>query len=170
MATLDNFTWTRFEPDLGDNLKLPPKERLHLLIACGLSKQQLKQFNQAVLGFDEVGPQTSAPRDGESETEALERATREAAAKNLAGAAGAYVRAGAGRHSIGGREVRTLEDYLLAILEQRSQFSLSELIRAMHEINSVGGNRALFSERLFGGSSFTAELPSDEAGEPPGSH
>lgn len=174
MANFDNFHWERFEPDIGDNHKMAPSQRLYLEIACGLTKLHLHRFRQGALvdppAIDVEAAKLESEQTKEALEQVMERLARQAGAEKIAAAWAPFVRLGAGSHSIGGLPLTSLKDYLFAALEQKGSFTLVELVRAVQEINSVGGTRALFSERLFGGSSFTAVENTDAGEKPPESH
>lgn len=176
---MDLFHWERFEPQLGDNHRLPPAQRLYLEVACGLTKQQLKACLRA-LDFTSLQPdvvaatkEAATPEPGEKPNEALERVVERMmeglCVEQLAAAWGPYVRMGAVHTTINGVTIATLKDYLAVVIQQPGRFNMVELSRVIGQINTVTGTRALFFERLSGGPVFTAGQGTDADESPSGS-
>lgn len=161
---MDLFHWERFEPEVGNNHQLAPTQRLYLEVACGLTKVQLKACQRAVQLTDISVPTAeleAAVAAGESVEDASVRLVAGLCADKLAAVWGQFVRLGGGPHTLGGRPVATLRDYLAVVLEQPGAFQLLELSRAIAQFNSVTGTKALFSRRLSGGLTFTADQRTD---------
>lgn len=149
-----SFHWERFEPDIGENLKLEPAKRLYLELACGLTKMQLRRFVRKLDFTDitvdseealKIATETKEPID-----EVFERLQRGKAADKMAEEWRQFIRIGPGDHTLEDQPL-TLRGYLFIALQQRGWFNISELVKAMVDLNSVTGTKALFSERLFGG-------------------
>ncbi len=82
--------------------------------------------------------------------EAVEK--REAAyAARMADAWAPFVKLGPGPHSVNGKPLVTLGDYLAFVLAQAGQFNFVELQEEVRRLNSYTGTRALFSNALVGG-------------------
>lgn len=99
----------RFEPKLDGNRHLPEKQRLFFAISLKATAAGLDVVKQAFAG------------------EGSARSRAEAVAKAL----GPFVRLGAGDHSIAGRPIRSLTEYLEPGLEQGNQSAYQELLRAV---------------------------------------
>lgn len=177
---MDLLHFERFEPRIGDNHSLPPERRLFLEVACGITKMQLKAVKRA-LDFTSLRPDFEAATveakaskaADETETEALERVVEAQMAAlivaHLAKEWGPFVRVGAGQHTLDGRPVVALKDYLGAVINQPGRFNVIELAKVIAQLNSVTGTHALFSERLSGGPISTVAPSNDAAEERPGS-
>ena len=129
MTTLTRaWRWEAYDPDIGDNRAFPEKDRLFLEIASGLSAAQLKQMSDSITAAD----QTQEP------------------AKAWAAAFAPFVRL-VGEHTIDGRQVRTLEEYIAVVADMAGVYNLRELYSAVMDFNSVRGTQQLFSQRHSGG-------------------
>lgn len=133
MTTLTRaWRWERFAPDIGENLSLPEADRLHLLVASGLSAARLQQHRDA---YDDAASDSSS------------------SAALVAGFSRVFdglVRVD-GTHTIDGKKVETLEQYLEVVVESSGVYNLSELGRVVVEFNSVQGTQQLFWRRHAGG-------------------
>lgn len=168
--------WERFEPNLGDNHRLPPEKRFFLEVAAGLSKAQLKKAKRALdfsslsLNAEAVTAEAKTSKaDDETDIEALQRCTEKAMAvlcvERLATEWGGFVRVGSAGHTINGLAIASLKDYLGVIIEQPGRFNVIELSKVLAQLNSVTGTHALFFERLSGGPISTVAPRADEEGE-----
>lgn len=140
--------WVRFEPDLGNNLELPPEERFYLEIASSLTKEQLTEAFLTLKAEMESVAET-AKAEGRAET-----------AAELAGAItkgiGEYVRTGP--LTVDGVKVDGLSGYLehvVAGLADQGGYNIEEVTVQLRRVNSFTGSRALFYERLSGGATST---------------
>lgn len=177
---MDLFHWERFEPRLGDNHSLPPEKRFFLEVACGLTKVQLKGCERA-LDFSKLHLDAGAvveeakksKAEDESHEEALQRVGEqrmgELCIEQLARAWAPFIRIGAGQHTLDGKPVATLKDYLSAVIAQPGRFNVIELSKVLAQLNSVIGTHALFSERLSGGPISTVGPSTDAAAAATGS-
>jgi hypothetical protein len=135
MATLDNLQrWVAFVPDIGNNRQLPPEAQLVLEVATSLPKETLLRFQEDL---------SAAPREGESPDDVRIRALSQ------------YMRLVGGPHSLGGRSVANIGDYVRLCIELTGHYNLREVFAAVGYFNSFTANDALFSERLSGGTAFT---------------
>jgi hypothetical protein len=156
MANLTRtWRWEQFHPDLGENLDLPPKDRLTLRIASALPTARISDLRR-----DFYAAIVAAVKD--------ERPTAEATA--AAAEAFAVVFAGivevVGDNTIAGKPVATLAQYLAAILDCSGIYSLTELLEAVIGFNSLEGTQRLFSERHSGGLLSTRAQSAAKASEP----
>jgi len=176
MANFDRLHhWTRFEPQLANNLELPLRDRLALEIATGLSVAEVEAFTKAqstaaAAAKGELprrpGPEATAEENAayiEAAKAEMER-MRTAQAQYLAPLWAPFVRLVPGNHTINGKPVATLADYLGLVLTQHGLFNYFEIPRQVLAHNSISGNESLFSLRPFGGSAST----DDESNEPEG--
>lgn len=159
------YRWEKFHPDLGENLELAPADRLTLEVASGLPPAVLAEWQRALAAAatDAAGVvQTSAQPENEAAREAW---AKEAAAKVSAAFLDAVAAAYApvvrlvGSHSVAGRPVTTLREYLGLVVEETAGhggYSLTELRNEVVRLNSLGGQQELFFERRSGGSPSTA--------------
>ena len=100
----------RFEPPkLESNRSLPPEDRLFFAVSLKPTAEGLAAVTQAFA------------------SQAPTRAKAEAVAKAL----GPFVRLGAGDHSIAGKPIRTLADYLEIGIERGNDGAYRELVRAV---------------------------------------
>lgn len=177
---MDLFHWERYEPRLGENHNLPVEQRFFLEVACGLTKMQLKACTRALdfsaLRLDAAAVVEEAKASkGEDETheEALQRVGEqrmgELCVAQLAEKWGPFVRVGPGKHTLDGKPVATLKDYLSAVIAQPGRFNVIELSKVLAQLNSVTGTHALFSERLSGGPISTVGPSTDAAAAAAGS-
>lgn len=170
---MDLFHWERFEPNVGENHSLPEDRRLFLEVACGLTKVQLKAcargLNFDSLAIDGEAAKLEAEKTGEPLEDVSTRMMAALCVDKAAAEWGPYVRIGGGPHTLGGREVKSLKDYLSVLIEQPGWFNLLELSRVIGQMNSVTGSRALFSGRLSGGPIFTAAQRPDAESDATGS-
>lgn len=136
MANLTRtYRWERFAPDIGDNLELPEGERLELEVASGLTGEQLAAHLDAL-------------RTSTADVEPA--ALPEAFSKVLS----PYVRL-VGSHTIDGRPVTTLQEYLGVVMSMAGIYNVRELASVVSQFNSVEGTSELFSKRRSGGSRTT---------------
>ncbi len=163
---MDLFHYERFDPEIGENRKLPVEQRLFLEVACGMTKVQLTACKRALelssIVIDADAAKAEAATTGEPVGDVALRMTSVACVDRIATAWAPYVRVGAGpRHTLNGVTVASLRDYVAALIEQPGVFNLVELSQVIAQLNSVTGTRALFSERLSGGPIFTAGQRTD---------
>lgn len=134
MANLTrSWRWETFHPDIGENLDLPPKDRLALRIASALPGERLERMRTEY---------------GAALVSGVEDHAQVAAA--FARVFGELVEV-VGVHTIDGAEVRTLEQYLAVVVRACGIYGLTELVTAVGEFNSIAGTHRLFSERHSGG-------------------
>lgn len=165
-----SFHFEVFVPNLGDNHKLPADQQLRLLLATGVTKKDLRIFEKA--GQVKVSPQEiiagAIERVDEKITKAddaeaaleefhdkLLEATYDLQAAGLAKVWADYVKLERGGHTIDGRAVGTLEQYLQVIVRQNGLFNFVEIGKAFRQYNSAEGAFRLFSNALSGGSTGT---------------
>lgn len=131
MANLTRaWRWERFAPDLGDNLSLPEGDRLYLEVASGLTAARLAEFHAALRDVKSDAADTLDP----SWLACFEPVVRLV-----------------GEHTIDGKPVKTLAEYLQLVVSTTGVYNLSELVAVVNEYNSVSGTSALFSRRHSGG-------------------
>ena len=136
MPTLSRtFRWERFEPHLGNNLELPPKQRFYLEVASGLSKAQLEAFGKA--------------------HQAALKGTMEESVGPMAAELAPYVRLGAEPLIVDGQAIDTLEKYVGLVLGAVGLFNLIEVTQAVVDFNSINGSFSHFSAWRSGGTSGT---------------
>ncbi len=129
--------WQKFFPNVGNNLELREQDQLYLEVAVGLSKVELKRLSEAI---------------GD-----LEGLTFEAGAKQLADAWRPFVRLAPGAHTLEGKPLASIDDYIGAVITQPGLFNLMELSAEAGRLNSIRGTQALFSQRLAGGGASTSK-------------
>jgi len=127
------YRWERYTPDLGDNREQPEGQRLELDVASALTGEQLAQYDAAVRDAFEAAKQTPV------ELPAL-----------LAAAFAPYVRL-VGSHTVEGKPVTNLGEYLGVVTSLSGVYNLRELAQVVRDFNSVGGTGELFSQRHSGG-------------------
>lgn len=175
MGHLSNgYHWERFAPKIGNNLELRVEERIHLDIAVGLTVMELVDFHRALETLKDI-PIGRTPGATEDQPKDINVAIAELGellvhqmrpkAEALAAAWGPFVRL-VGTHSIAGRAVATLGDYLLVGLGQVGVFNIVEIRQQVDNLNSIKGTRELFSDALSGGSSSTGVQGSAPASRP----
>lgn len=138
----------RWAPDIGENRDLP-EPALWFDLATGLSAEQLAGIRER------MAKPVTPPEEGtpEQRLEGLKTALR---ARYLS-AFGDFVRVQGGPHSIEGRPLVTLEDYLCIVETQADfgQLAVKDLFSALLSFNNFGGGDELFLQRLSGGSAST---------------
>lgn len=120
--------WERYEPAIGNNQALPPKERFYLEISTGLSTTAYVEFFERLV--DSKNTDLPALLEG-------------------------VVRMGKEPLWVEGKHIATLADYVDLAMRQPGLNLFAELIEALKWHNSVEGEKELFSERLSGGSAST---------------
>lgn len=133
MANLTrSWRWETFHPDIGENLSLPEGERLALRISSGLPAERIErmraEYVAALSGsLDEAAVLANVCKVFEGIIEVV------------------------GDNTIDGQPVATLEQYLGVVLKASGIYSLTELVTAVAEFNSIPGTQRLFSQRHSGG-------------------
>lgn len=160
MELTKRFHWERYEPNIGDNLAAPPGERLWFELAVGMSFLDLKEFNRIPGTLRDSAAPVSKPSSETSEDinahfEKTRAEANDKAADILSAGWAPFVRLGSGSHSVDGKPLTGLRDYLRFIIEQPGVYNIGELSKEMNRLNSVNGTRALFSEPPSGGSTST---------------
>lgn len=151
------FHWERFAPNFGDNLELPEAERISLDLATGLSTLDLAAFHGALEKVQKLAPpQAVVTLEGEAPPTlevVIERVIRPRAML-LAEAWAPFVRL-VGQHSVNGKPLAGLGDYLFFALSQAGIYNVFEILKAVDRLNTLGGTKELFSDAASGGSSST---------------
>lgn len=145
--------WKKWAPDLGENRELPGGPVLHLELAVDLTAEQL-EGSVALL------------REGLTPTEGV--GWREMVKRAFAGALGPYVRVHGGPHTVDGKPLATLDDYIALVTESADAglAQLKELQAALVSFNSLEGPDELFSLRRSGGARSTDAQSNDSAASP----
>lgn len=176
MANFDRLHhWERFVPHLANNRELPAREQLALEIATGLSVLELEAFGKAQAAALEASRGEMTPDPGPEATDAARlawvtarRAERErvrsAQAAHLGQAWAPFIRLAPGSHTINGKPLTSLADYLAAIASQQGAYNFLELRRQVMTLNSIDGAEALFSGRASGGSDGTQSQSNEQEG------
>ena len=139
MANLTRaYRWERFAPDIGDNLSLPEGQRLELEVASGLTGEQLRAHRDAITGAFESA-----------------RETPEKLPELLAAALSPVVRL-VGSHTVDGKPVTTLAEYLGVVFSLSGVYNLREVTQTVLDFNSIEGTSRLFFARHSGGSPTTS--------------
>ncbi len=165
--------WQRFVPHIGDNLELTA-DQLTLELAVGLTKVELAGFHRAqfdarntderevvkvLLAEARAQLETEFPMEAQKElrtrVDAAVAAMDAAYVARLAIAWAPFVRLGPGSHSLNGKPLANLADYLGFINSQAGRYNLLELVEELQRLNSVEGTRALFSDAAAGGNTST---------------
>lgn len=167
------FHWERFAPKLANNRELPEREQLALELATGLSVLELQDFSLAVskaatVARDSVTVPERPDKDATAEqVDAFVTASRAALEQFRAAQVAAltplwtpYIRLAPGKHTLDGKPLTSLADYLGAVMQQPGLFNFLELQREVKTLNSVDGTHALFSRALHGGSDSTDDQSS----------
>lgn len=160
------FHFESFVPNLGDNRELRA-DQLTLQLACGMTKLELQRFKDAPKALK--GISLESPTDA-ADLEAMEVAFWEKSSDVLAAKWEPFVRLGPGNHSLNGKPLATLRDYLRFAVEQPGAFSVIELINELTRLNSIEGTRALFFPLPAGGSTSTAPRNTAPAESQTGGH
>jgi hypothetical protein len=129
--------WVRYEPDFANNLEQEPGARFYLEVATALTKEQLADWGKRLA--DEM----SAAADN----------VPAALARGFEG----VVRMGGEPLTVDGAPVATLEAFLALVSGQADagMADVLDLSTTVRRFNSMEGSRALFFERLSGGSTTT---------------
>lgn len=140
----------RWAPDIGENRDLPGGPGLWFELATGLSAEQLSAIRERMAR--PVADSTDAAPA--VRLEALKTGIR----TRYLEAFGEYVRIVDGPHSIAGKPLATLEDYLRIVEEQADmgQLAVKDLFAALLSFNTFGGGDELFLRRRSGGLASTA--------------
>lgn len=174
-----SFHYEVFVPNLGSNRKLPADQQLRLLLATGVTKKDLRIFEKAgqtaihprevtALALERSEKTDDANAALEAFGEALLEATYDLHAEKVAKIWGDYIQLERGGHTIDGRAVGTLEQYLAVIVRQPGLFNFIEIGKAFRTYNSAEGTFALFSNALSGG--FTGMASPSSANDEKTSH
>jgi len=152
------FHWESFTPNLGNNRELLA-DQLTLEIAVGMTKVELVSFLKGPVTAR--GPIEAAVVGDEAAAEVKTKQNDDAYVARLAEAWAPFVRLGPGNHSVNGKPLTGLTDYLGTVLEQPGIFNFIELQQEVTRLNSVEGTRALFSAPPAGG--FISTVPKSSA-------
>lgn len=175
-----SFHFEVFVPNLGPNRKLPADQQLRLLLATGVTKKDLRVFEKAgqtgitprevtALALEWMGDKSEdALATLAAFEEQLLEATYDLQAAAVAKHWGDYVQLERAGHTIDGRAVGTLEQYLAVIVRQPGLFNFIEIGKAFRQYNSAEGTFALFSNALSGG--FTGMASPSSANDEKTSH
>jgi len=162
------FHWERFVPQIANNRDLPTREQLALEIATGLSVLEVETFTRAnaLAAASGGGEPPKAPGANATEEELrtyvaaakaeMTRLRTEQAAR-LAPHWAPFVRLVPGSHTVNGKPIATLADYLELVLMQQGLFNFLEISNEVLALNSVSGAQSLFSRALSGGSDSTQD-------------
>lgn len=140
MPDLEVWRWEKYIPDLGKNREL--KQPFYFRIKSGLPKLAMKDF------FRRIDALKEKPE------ELWER---------LAPAFEGMVEFGDEPLTLGGKPVTKLTEYFQVVAEYTNSAPYVELVEAVTQLNTLGGTRALFYERLSGGGASTAYPPTERA-------
>lgn len=175
MANLDNvFSWERWAPNIGDNRTRAGGPVLWLQLATGLTAAQLAGMKTRWGGIAKVPlelPPVVPDELPEARAAAIDATftTFKAGVRAVVvGALGDLVRVEGGPHTVAGKPLATLEDYV-GLIQERADMgfpALGELRGALERFNSMEGPDELFSRRSSGGARST-DAQSTEPGEPP---
>jgi hypothetical protein len=142
MANFDRlFHWETFAPNIGDNRALL-SDQLTLELAVGLTKTELRRFQKGPNVLRDLKFEAIAGSPG---VEEIEAGVWDKVADLLAVEWGQFVRLGPGSHSMNGKPIAALRDYLRFVLEQPGAYNVMEIVREVQRLNAVEGTRALFS-------------------------
>lgn len=130
MANLTRGVWVKYIPTLGDNKTQPAP--FYLRVKSQLTKVEHAEFHERM------------------------RAGKVDDVASLLAVFGPVVQMGDEPSSIDGAPLTSLEGYLGLVAEENGGGLYMELLGAVAHFNGVSGNSALFSERLSGGTAFTA--------------
>lgn len=164
--------WEKFAPDIGDNRQRPDGDRLWLEVKSSMTRVELQAFDRAIKELHvargvEVEKHLRAMKEArESGSEAPDVPGFESRLMGIIqdgydAALCPCVRL-VGRHTIAGKPVTTLREYIDFVSELSDGYNLLELSAAVRDANSVGGSTELFSGRRSGGWAGTAALSSAE--------
>lgn len=154
--------WEKFAPDIGDNRARPESDRLWLEVKSSMTRVELQAFDRALKELhqgraSEVEKHFAAVKADEAPDVAAFHARLETlVVDGYETALSTCVRL-VGRHTIGGKPVTTLREYIVVVLDLSDGYNLLELPAAVRDANSVGGSTQLFSGRRSGGWAGTAE-------------
>lgn len=142
MANLTRtWRWERFDPDLGENRSLPEAQRFSLEVASGLTAAQLQDVFKAIASVSEAA---------EGDVPAVYSQALETVVRVKAPPPGQL-------HTIAGKPIATLKDYIDVILGMAGVYNVRELALAVREFNSISGTERLFWARQSGGSPTTPD-------------
>jgi hypothetical protein len=137
--------WEKYAPDVGNNRSLPEAERLYVDVCCSLSRLELQAFDAKLqeMHRQRLARAEKGDGTGEEDLNAL-------LVDGYGGALESIVRL-VGTHTLGGKPVTTLREYVQAVAPLADGYAVLELVAVVREANSVGGAMQLFSGRRSGG-------------------
>lgn len=165
--------WQPWAPNLGNNLELPEDQQLTIDIGVGLTKVELREAMESVNKMTSPFAMPIANAEGVFDEAATNEALLvkfEKSADEMASGLSKFVRLGTGSHSINGKPLTNLRDYLRFCVEQPGAFGILELFREIAQLNSIDGTRALFLGPPAGGSTSTRHKNSEPEKNQTGGH
>lgn len=156
MANLGLKKWVRYIPDIGDNRE--QSEPLALEVCTGLTRAELSAWRDAISEAkaplakeaQRLSEEVGAGRvTSEAAFAALDEATK-ASNDSTVAVISQHVRL-VGKHTIGGRPVETLADYVGVVSELAGGDALRELLAVVPRLNTLTEEDAVFYARLSGG-------------------
>lgn len=173
MANLTRkWTWKKWAPDLGENRE-GETPLLFLELATGLTPAQMQEIATGLQRARELRPVTPdlVGMEPAAAIEAIRASTKAFLAdlrKVMVDALGPYVRVHGGPHTVDGKPLATLADYL-ELVEDSGDLGVNaraELESALSRFNSIEGPDELFSLRRSGGARSTDARSTVKAASP----
>lgn len=149
MANLSLKQEVRYVPNILGNRALPEAEQISFSITAGLTVLEVKALERQLEEIDTRHKLADNPSD----EQVLEFKTGQH--RDLAKALGPLARANPTTTTIDGKVIDSVGAYLEAVSLQVGVLLTKELVAEIMRVNSVGGQRALFSERSSGGTTST---------------
>lgn len=146
MANLTAIRWEKWAPAIGKNLKLPLHEQLRFNIGVGLSTTQLQELTASQVVERPEPPADETPEQRKSRLDAEWKAHLDRLAAGLSPYAKLL-----GTHTIDGKTINSLRDYLEAV----PYHVAVDVMRVVLRWNSLSGGDELFSARSSGGAPTT---------------
>lgn len=149
MANLSLKQEVRYVPNVPGNRALPEAEQISFSVTAGLTTIELSAFNKNVLAA------SSMPQPEGATTEQADQYIAELNTA-LAAVLESVVKVNPTATTIEGVSVSTVLEYLGALGQRPGGWLLTgELINEVRRVNSLGGQRELFSGRSSGGTTST---------------
>ena len=148
MANLSLKELVRYVPNIPGNKALPPAEQISFSITAGLSTIEMSAFTKKLNAVGEL----SLPENPTEEQRAEFRKTQHG---ELNAALADVVKINPTETTLDGVKITSLAQYLEAVGQQIGWLLMRELVGEVTRLNSLEGQRALFSERSSGGTTST---------------
>lgn len=148
MANLSLKQQVRYVPNIPGNRALPEAEQISFSLTAGLTTIEMTELGKRIALVGEI---TLPENPTDEQREAFKVAQHGA----LNAALGDVVKVNPTESTFEGQRITNLAQYLDAVGQQMGWFLMRELVGEVTRLNSLEGQRALFSERSSGGTTST---------------